>query len=131
MFGTGCQANKAKGASAGSISGIIFHIRLVEGEGSGYDQNKRTSCVVQLLARLKPHLPVAQGWFRATAVGSDPNRKPQLPSDDSHDQAAVAATDYSCQVNLPLLQHEQAALMLTDMSPQSSLCQAINLLLLC
>ena len=57
--------------------------------------------MTKLRAQVKPNLPVAQPWFKATAVGSSTDRKPQLPTDDSQDQAAVAASDYSCQVRGP------------------------------
>ena len=52
------------------------------------------------MARHKPHLPLAQAWFRATAVGADHQQSPQLQTDDTIDQAAVAASEYSCQVRL-------------------------------
>ena len=62
-------------------------------------------CDVQLLVQVKPNLLVGQAWFKATAVGSSTDRKPQLRTSDSQEQAAVAASDYSCQVRLPQIVH--------------------------
>ncbi len=52
------------------------------------------------MANMSPRLPLSQAWFRATAVGSAPQGEPQLWQDPqgSMDQAAVAATEFSCQV---------------------------------
>ena len=52
------------------------------------------------MARMSPQLPLAQAWFKAAAVGSAPQGEPhglQEPH-GSMDHAAVAATDFSCQV---------------------------------
>ena len=54
---------------------------------------------MQSLARMPPHLPLAQAWFRATAVGSASPGEPQLGQDaeSSMDLAAVAATLWNLQ----------------------------------
>ena len=48
-----------------------------------------------------PQLPLAQAWFRAAAVGSAPPQDVQLQHDPfgSGDKAAVAASEFSCQVS--------------------------------
>ena len=52
------------------------------------------------MAALAPQIPLAQAWFKATAVGSVPPRNLQLQHDPfgSGDKAAVAATEFSCRV---------------------------------
>ena len=55
---------------------------------------------LQRMATLTPQIPVAQAWFKATAVGSVPPENLQLQHDPfgSRDKGAVAATEFSCQV---------------------------------
>ena len=69
---------------------------------------------MQSLAHMPPHLPLAQAWFRATAVGSAASGEPQLGPDGSMDLAAVAATEFSCQVCPALHIHSHKCLSLKD-----------------
>lgn len=57
---------------------------------------------LQLMATSSPQLPLAQAWFKATALSSVPLQQSQLHHDpfDSGGKSAVAATDFSCQVGL-------------------------------
>ncbi len=55
---------------------------------------------MQSLASTSPQLPIAEAWFKATAVGSAPQEQLLQWQDPqgSMDQAPVSATGYSCQV---------------------------------
>ncbi len=55
---------------------------------------------MQSLASTSPQLPIAEAWFKATAVGSAPQEQALQGQDlqGSMDQAPVSATAYSCQV---------------------------------
>ena len=58
------------------------------------------ACNMQSLASTSSQLPIAEAWFKATAVGSAPQEQLALWQDPhgSMDQAPVSATGYSCQV---------------------------------
>ena len=99
---------------------------------------------VQAMAKMSPHLPLTQAWFKATAVGSAPQSEPQLGQDpqSSMDQAAVAATDFSCRVGslttLLTVAHEGSNVQLPFEScmhflrwykPRSELFERIHLLM--
>ena len=55
------------------------------------------------MADASPHIPLAQAWFKATAVASAPAQQSHPHHDPfgSGGKAAVAATEFSCQVPHP------------------------------
>lgn len=56
---------------------------------------------LQSMATSSPQIPLAQAWFKATALGSVPLQHSHLQHDPfgSGGKSAVAATEFSCQVS--------------------------------
>lgn len=63
---------------------------------------KQCHTCLQLMATSSPQLPLAQAWFKATALGCVPLQQSHLQHDPfgSGGKTAVAASEFSCQVSI-------------------------------
>lgn len=67
-----------------------------------FDLKSKANTYLQLMATSSPQVPLAQAWFKATALGSVPLQQSHLHHDPfgSGGKTAVAASEFSCQVGL-------------------------------